>query len=77
MRAAASGWSDAAHRAVQLMIEAGVPKDVLHLLPGGGDIGAALTSDARWINGVAFTGSTLTALKFAHQWSKIATLRRC
>ncbi|MFB1025087.1 MAG: bifunctional proline dehydrogenase/L-glutamate gamma-semialdehyde dehydrogenase PutA, partial [Octadecabacter sp.] len=51
-----------AHRAVQLMIEAGVPADVLHLLPGGGDIGAVLTSDAR-INGVAFTGSTPTALK--------------
>ena len=51
-----------AHRAVQLMIEAGVPADVLHFLPGGGNIGAALTSDAR-INGVAFTGSTPTALK--------------
>ena len=51
-----------AHRAVQLMHQAGVPADVLHLLPGGGDIGAALTSDAR-INGVAFTGSTATALK--------------
>ncbi|AKS45405.1 L-proline dehydrogenase /delta-1-pyrroline-5-carboxylate dehydrogenase [Octadecabacter temperatus] len=51
-----------AHRAVQLMLDAGVPADVLHLLPGGGDIGAALTSDAR-INGVAFTGSTPTALK--------------
>lgn len=51
-----------AHRAVQLMHGAGVPSDVLHLLPGGGDIGAALTADAR-INGVAFTGSTPTALK--------------
>ncbi|MEN8841421.1 MAG: bifunctional proline dehydrogenase/L-glutamate gamma-semialdehyde dehydrogenase PutA [Octadecabacter sp.] len=51
-----------AHRAVQLMHGAGVPADVLHLLPGGGDIGAALTADAR-INGVAFTGSTPTALK--------------
>ena len=51
-----------AHRAVQLMIEAGVPKDVLHLLVGGGDIGTALTSDVR-INGVAFTGSTPTAIK--------------
>ncbi|SMX37231.1 bifunctional proline dehydrogenase/L-glutamate gamma-semialdehyde dehydrogenase PutA [Octadecabacter ascidiaceicola] len=51
-----------AHRAVQIMYEVGVPTDVLHLLPGGGDIGAALTSDPR-INGVAFTGSTPTALK--------------
>jgi delta 1-pyrroline-5-carboxylate dehydrogenase len=52
------------------MIEAGVPKDVLHLLPGGGDIGAALTSDAR-INGPSLDQPT--ALKFAHQWPKIAT----
>ncbi|SLN23553.1 bifunctional proline dehydrogenase/L-glutamate gamma-semialdehyde dehydrogenase PutA [Pseudooctadecabacter jejudonensis] len=51
-----------AHRAVQLMHAAGVPHTALQLLPGGPDIGAALTSDAR-INGVAFTGSTATALK--------------
>ena len=51
-----------AHRAVQLMHDAGVPRDVLHLLPGGGDIGAALTADPR-LGGVAFTGSTATALK--------------
>ena len=51
-----------AHLAVTLMHEAGVPADALQLLPGGGDIGAALTSDAR-IGGVAFTGSTATALK--------------
>ena len=51
-----------AHRAVQMMHAAGVPSDVLQLLVGGGDIGAALTGDAR-INGVAFTGSTPTALK--------------
>ncbi len=49
-------------RAVQLLHEAGVPPSALQLLPGGGDVGAALTSDAR-INGVAFTGSTATALK--------------
>ncbi len=51
-----------AHRAVQLLHEAGVPCDVLQLLPGGPEIGAALTSDAR-VSGVAFTGSTATALK--------------
>ncbi len=51
-----------AHKAVSLMYEAGVPSEVLHLLPGGGGIGAALTADER-INGVAFTGSTATALK--------------
>ncbi|WP_170516553.1 bifunctional proline dehydrogenase/L-glutamate gamma-semialdehyde dehydrogenase PutA [Ruegeria atlantica] len=51
-----------AHRAVQLLHEAGVPRDVLQLLPGGPSIGAALTSDPR-VSGVAFTGSTATALK--------------
>ncbi|MEL6840573.1 MAG: aldehyde dehydrogenase family protein, partial [Pseudomonadota bacterium] len=49
-------------RAVELLHAAGIPQSALQLLPGGGDVGAALTSDAR-INGVAFTGSTATALK--------------
>ncbi len=49
-----------AHRAVQLMHEAGVPRAALQLLPGDGGIGAALTSDPR-VDGVAFTGSTETA----------------
>ena len=51
-----------AFRAVQLLHAAGVPPDALHLLPGGGAVGAALTADAR-INGVTFTGSTATARK--------------
>ncbi|QGX98938.1 bifunctional proline dehydrogenase/L-glutamate gamma-semialdehyde dehydrogenase PutA [Roseovarius faecimaris] len=51
-----------AHFAVSLMHKAGVPTSALQLLPGAGDVGAALTSDAR-IGGVAFTGSTETALK--------------
>ncbi|WP_394182270.1 bifunctional proline dehydrogenase/L-glutamate gamma-semialdehyde dehydrogenase PutA [Yoonia maritima] len=51
-----------ATRAVEMLHAAGVPIDALQLLPGGGNVGAALTSDAR-INGVAFTGSTATALK--------------
>jgi len=47
--------------AVGLMHEAGVPRDVLQMLPGQGSVvGAAITSDAR-INGVCFTGSTATA----------------
>lgn len=50
-----------AHRAIQLMHEAGVPKTAIQLLPGAGDVGAALTSDPR-VGGVAFTGSTETAL---------------
>ncbi|GAA6164831.1 bifunctional proline dehydrogenase/L-glutamate gamma-semialdehyde dehydrogenase PutA [Pelagimonas sp. KU-00592-HH] len=50
-----------AHEAVKLLHEAGVPRDVLQLLPGSGAVvGAALTSDPR-VNGVAFTGSTATA----------------
>ncbi len=49
-----------AHRAVQLLHQAGVPRTALQLLPGDGRVGAALTSDPR-VNGVAFTGSTETA----------------
>jgi RHH-type transcriptional regulator, proline utilization regulon repressor / proline dehydrogenase / delta 1-pyrroline-5-carboxylate dehydrogenase len=51
-----------AHLAVSLLHQAGVPVAALQLLPGGGAVGAALTSDAR-VGGVAFTGSTATALK--------------
>ncbi|WP_448187529.1 bifunctional proline dehydrogenase/L-glutamate gamma-semialdehyde dehydrogenase PutA [Azospirillum sp. sgz301742] len=47
-------------RAVQLFHEAGLPVDVLHLLPGDGRVGAALVNDPR-VRGVAFTGSTETA----------------
>ncbi len=47
--------------AVRLLLKAGVPGDVLHLLPGPGRvIGARLAGDER-IKGVAFTGSTETA----------------
>ena len=49
-----------AHRAAQLLHEAGVPKTALQLLPGAGDVGAALTSNPV-VKGVAFTGSTETA----------------
>lgn len=51
-----------AYRATQLLLEAGVPATALQLLPGGGEVGAKLTADAR-VNGVAFTGSTATARK--------------
>ena len=47
--------------AVSLLHRAGVPKDVLQLLPGdGASVGARLVNDPR-IAGVAFTGSTETA----------------
>ena len=49
----------AALLAVQLLHEAGVPPDVLHLLPGDGAVGAALVKDPR-VAGVAFTGSNET-----------------
>ncbi len=50
-----------AARMVQLFYQAGIPKNVLHLLPGQGDtVGAQLVSDER-IAGVTFTGSTETA----------------
>ncbi|MCP8890367.1 bifunctional proline dehydrogenase/L-glutamate gamma-semialdehyde dehydrogenase PutA [Sphingomonas faeni] len=50
--------------AVALAHEAGVPADVLILVTGGTEVGAALTADVR-IQGVAFTGSTATARKIA------------
>ncbi|MCB1509547.1 MAG: bifunctional proline dehydrogenase/L-glutamate gamma-semialdehyde dehydrogenase PutA [Hyphomicrobiaceae bacterium] len=46
--------------ATALLHEAGVPGDVLHVLPGDGRVGAALVADQR-IGGVAFTGSNETA----------------
>ncbi|HEX3487543.1 MAG TPA: aldehyde dehydrogenase family protein, partial [Micropepsaceae bacterium] len=47
---------------VRLLHEAGVPGDVLHLLPGdGAHIGKAVFTDPR-LAGVVFTGSTETAL---------------
>ncbi|MCK8515027.1 bifunctional proline dehydrogenase/L-glutamate gamma-semialdehyde dehydrogenase PutA [Methylonatrum kenyense] len=47
-------------RAVQLLHEAGIPTDVLQLLPGDGAVGAALV-ESESIDGVAFTGSVETA----------------
>ena len=49
-----------AHRATQLLHDAGVPLSALQLLPGAGDTGAALTACPE-VSGVAFTGSTDTA----------------
>ena len=50
-----------AHRCIELMHEAGVPRDVLQLLPGSGkELGPLLTDDPRVV-GVVFTGSTGTA----------------
>ena len=50
-----------AAQAIRLMLQAGVPADVLHFLPGDGAVvGAAAVADPR-VGGVAFTGSTDTA----------------
>ncbi len=49
-----------AQRAVDLLIEAGVPAQALQLLPGNGTLGAALVAEPG-IDGVCFTGSTEVA----------------
>ncbi len=49
-----------AYDAVRLLHEAGVPPSALHLLPGDGTIGAALTAHPD-VAGVVFTGSTEVA----------------
>jgi RHH-type proline utilization regulon transcriptional repressor/proline dehydrogenase/delta 1-pyrroline-5-carboxylate dehydrogenase len=49
-----------AARAVELLHQAGVPEEVLVLLPGGPDTGARLVASPG-LAGVAFTGSTATA----------------
>ncbi len=48
-------------RAIQILHEAGIPKDVVQFLPASGKlIGNLLVSDAR-VSGIIFTGSTETA----------------
>lgn len=67
-----------AYRAVQLMLEAGVPADVLHFIPGDGRrIGGRAVADPR-VAGVVFTGSTGVAQSInqalAHRDGPIGTL---
>ncbi|MBT8090164.1 MAG: bifunctional proline dehydrogenase/L-glutamate gamma-semialdehyde dehydrogenase PutA [Gammaproteobacteria bacterium] len=67
-----------AYRAVQLMLEAGVPADVLHFIPGSGSlIGGRAVADPR-VAGVVFTGSTGVARTInqtlAHRDGPIGTL---
>ena len=65
------------HRVISLLHEAGIPGEVLHLLPGDGRIGHAAVADPR-IAGVAFTGSTEVAHSInrtlAEREGSIATL---
>ncbi|WP_136248928.1 bifunctional proline dehydrogenase/L-glutamate gamma-semialdehyde dehydrogenase PutA [Halomonas borealis] len=50
-----------AHRVIELLHEAGMPRDVVQLLPGDGPtVGSVLSGDSR-ITGVVFTGGTDTA----------------
>jgi RHH-type proline utilization regulon transcriptional repressor/proline dehydrogenase/delta 1-pyrroline-5-carboxylate dehydrogenase len=49
-----------AYRVAELILEAGVPNDAFHLLPGDGAIGQRVVEDPR-IAGIAFTGGTATA----------------
>ncbi|MBX3569722.1 MAG: bifunctional proline dehydrogenase/L-glutamate gamma-semialdehyde dehydrogenase PutA [Rhizobiaceae bacterium] len=61
-----------AARAVALLHEAGVPADVLQLVPGDGPgVGAPLTADPR-IAGVCFTGSTEVAKLIERQLAETA-----
>jgi RHH-type transcriptional regulator, proline utilization regulon repressor / proline dehydrogenase / delta 1-pyrroline-5-carboxylate dehydrogenase len=49
-----------AAEAVRVLHEAGAPRDALQLIPGDGEVGAALVADPR-VQGVVFTGSTPVA----------------
>ncbi|WP_018292173.1 bifunctional proline dehydrogenase/L-glutamate gamma-semialdehyde dehydrogenase PutA [Verrucomicrobium sp. 3C] len=53
-----------AAEAVRFALTSGVPPEVLHLLPGDGEVGEALVRDPR-VSGVAFTGSGATASRIA------------
>ncbi|VVM05621.1 bifunctional proline dehydrogenase/L-glutamate gamma-semialdehyde dehydrogenase PutA [Methylacidimicrobium tartarophylax] len=53
-----------AAEAVRLALASGVPPEILHLLPGDGQVGEALVRDPR-VSGVAFTGSGAAASRIA------------
>jgi RHH-type proline utilization regulon transcriptional repressor/proline dehydrogenase/delta 1-pyrroline-5-carboxylate dehydrogenase len=50
-----------AAQAVRLLLQAGIPGDVLHFLPGDGAVVGARAVSSPRVAGVAFTGSTETA----------------
>lgn len=55
-----------AYKAVQCLHAEGVPTSALQFLPGGADVGTAISSDTR-IGGICFTGSTAVALSINRQ----------
>jgi len=63
-----------AMRCIQLLHQAGIPKEVLHFLPGeGAQIGRYLLADSR-LSGVAFTGSLATARLINQQLAKLPSI---
>ena len=58
-----------------MLHEAGVPRDALQLLPGAGEVGAALVADPR-VQGVVFTGSTPVARLIEKRARRSADPRR-
>jgi RHH-type proline utilization regulon transcriptional repressor/proline dehydrogenase/delta 1-pyrroline-5-carboxylate dehydrogenase len=70
----ATQTSLSAMRCIELLHQAGIPKDVLLFLPGdGANIGKHLLSDSR-IAGVAFTGSLQTAKFINQQLSRLPSI---
>ncbi len=63
-----------AAEAVRLLHEAGIPTDVLQLVTGAGEVGAALVADSR-AQGVVFTGSTAVARLIQRQLADRLTAR--
>jgi RHH-type proline utilization regulon transcriptional repressor/proline dehydrogenase/delta 1-pyrroline-5-carboxylate dehydrogenase len=63
-----------AYRCIEILYQAGIPKQVLQFLPGeGGLIGTHLLSDER-IAGVAFTGSIATAKLINQQLAQLPAI---
>ena len=66
-----------AHRATEILLQAGVPTAMLHFLPGDGAAVGGYAVSQRDVDGVAFTGSTETAaainLSLAKRTGPIAT----
>ncbi|WP_338768994.1 trifunctional transcriptional regulator/proline dehydrogenase/L-glutamate gamma-semialdehyde dehydrogenase [Massilia sp. METH4] len=66
-----------AHRAVELLHEAGIPRTALQYLPGRGEVvGAGLCNDAR-VKGVIFTGSTEVAQLINRVLARRAVAEHC